>query len=99
MADDRGLQAPNDSVDEEEIIRTLALELEESFIAFLHEEIGFDDLTFGVFDTLQAVHAVQSGSYSVEYVDDETPTQMQEELAQKPARTGSKARRGGPHRK
>ena len=100
MAHDHTHHGDGEAVDEEEIVRTLAHELEDSFIAYLHDEIGFDDLTFEVFDTLQAVHAVQTGSYSVEYLDDEeSPTEMQEELAQEPARTGSQSRKGGSRRK
>ena len=95
MANGGTRQGSGESVDAEEIIRTLAHELEDSFLAYLHDEIGFDDLTFEMFDTLQAVHAVQSGSYSVEYLDEETPTEMQEDLAQEPARAGKEGRRGG----
>lgn len=98
MADDGGRDEAQEPVDEEEIVRTLARELEDSFIAFLHDEIGFDDLTFEAFDTLQAVHAVRTGSYSVEYVDDESPTEMQENLAQEPERTGPQGKRGGSRR-
>ncbi len=69
---------PQPSDEQEQIVRSLATELEQSFFEYLHGDIGFPELTFEVFDTLQAVHAVATGEYTVEYgeedeLDDESP--------------------------
>lgn len=87
--------------DEEQIVRTLARETEDSFLNYLHGEIEFDELTFELFDTLQAIHAVRTGGYTIEYVDDEEEaTETQEELAQEPAREGpARASRGKKRRR
>ncbi|MBX5445453.1 hypothetical protein [Sphaerobacter sp.] len=75
------------AADEEQIVSTLVDELRDSFLGYLHGSIGFDELTFEVFDTLQAVHAVRSGHYTVEYLDDEdTVVEAMEELTQEPLR-------------
>jgi hypothetical protein len=89
MADERG--GPAEPSEQQEIMRSLARELENSFLEYLGGDIGFDELTFEVFDTLQAVHAVANGSYTVEYVDEqEAVTKEQEDLAQEPAREAGK---------
>ena len=62
---------PQPSDEQEEIVRSLATELEQSFLEYLRGDIGFDEVTFEVFDTLQAVHAVATGQYTVEYDEEE----------------------------
>lgn len=74
---------PQPSDEQEQIVRSLSTELEQSFLEFLHGDIGFDEVTFEVFDTLQAVHAVTTGQYTVEYDEDEEESdiEMPEEIA------------------
>lgn len=75
------------AADEEQIVCTAVDELRDSFLGYLHGAIGFDELTFEVFDTLQAVHAVRSGRYTIEYLDEEdTVIDEMEELSQEPVR-------------
>lgn len=92
MADQFGGR-PQPSDEQEQIVRSLATELEESFLEYLRGDIGFDEVTFEVFDTLQAVHAVATGQYSVEYdeeEEDEPDLEMPEEIAP----TDTKSRQG-----
>ncbi len=71
----------------EQIVRSLVSDLEDAFLGYLRGDIGFDELTFDVFDTLQAVHAVARGNFSIEYVEGEDEdVEEQEELAQEPSR-------------
>lgn len=86
MSDSRRRDAEHPEGEAEEIVRGLAHDLEDVFLGYLRGEIPFDELTFRTFDTLQAVHAVGTGSYTVEYVDEESDTAEQEELAQEPVR-------------
>lgn len=98
MAQDRERDDGSQASDDEQIIRSLARSLEDAFVAYLRDEISFDELTFEMFDTLQAVHAVAAGNYSVEFVEEgEAATEIKEERVQKPAR--APAKRPGPRRK
>jgi hypothetical protein len=59
------------SEEQVQIVRSLSTELEQTFLEYLRGDIGFAEVTFEVFDTLQAVHAVATGQYSVEYEEED----------------------------
>lgn len=100
MSDQEDRLLSEAAADEEQIVSTLVDELRDAFLGYLHGALGFDELTFEVFDTLQAVHAVRSGSYSIEYVDeiDEAIEEM-EDLSQEPVREEPRDRGRGKRRR
>lgn len=84
---------PEPSDEQLEIVRSLATELEASFLEYLRGDIGFADVTFEVFDTLQAVHAVATGQYTVEY-DEEEEDEWDLEMPEEITPTDTKPRQG-----
>lgn len=87
------------AADQEHIVRTLTRDLEESSMRYLHGEIDFADLTFEMFETLQAIHAVRAGAYTIEYIEAEEDDEEDdlEELTQEPPRERPPRPRGGRH--
>lgn len=64
--------SPEELADEQEqIAREIGQELTEAFVGFVHGEIDFEDLTFGVFDVLSDLSVVASGEYDLETVEEE----------------------------
>lgn len=82
---------PQPSDEQEQIVRSLSTELEQSFFEYLRGDIGFAELTFEVFDTLQAVHAVATGEYTVEYGEEE---EFDDESSDESVSTETKGRNG-----
>jgi hypothetical protein len=84
-----------------QIARAIGQELTDAFVGFVRGRIGFDALTFGVYDAMSDLHAVASGDYELSAddhdhdhhhdehehgYDEEEAIEEQEELAQEPSR-------------
>lgn len=57
--------------EQEQIAREIGKELTDAFVGYVHGEIDFEDLSFGVFDVLSDLSVVASGEYDLETMDDE----------------------------
>lgn len=64
--------SPEDlAAEQEQIAREIGRELTEAFVDFVHGEVDFEDLTFGIFDAMSDLSVVASGEYELESLDDE----------------------------
>lgn len=63
-ADDKGAE-------QEQLAREIGEELTDAFVAYVHGDVAFEDLTFGVFDALSDLHVIASGDYVLEEGGDE----------------------------
>ncbi len=57
------------SDEQEQLAREIGDELTEAFVAYVHGDVPFEDLTFGVFDALSDLHVIASGEYEIEEDD------------------------------
>ena len=57
--------------EQEQIAREIGKELTDAFVGYVHGQIDFEDLTFGVFDVLSDLSVVASGEYDLETMEDE----------------------------
>lgn len=57
--------------EQEHLAREIGEELTLAFVAYVRGEVGFDDLTFGVFDALSDLHVIAGGDYVLDDSDDE----------------------------
>ena len=89
-------------VEQETLVRDIGGELTEHFLSYIRGELGFDDLTFLVYESLEDLHVIASGEYELEYFEDEDEGEgegegegeydeekaiaEQEDLAQEPSR-------------
>ena len=87
-------------VEQETLVRDIGGELTEHFLSYIRGELGFDDLTFLVYESLEDLHVIASGEYELEYIEDEDEDEdedegeydeekaiaEQEDLAQEPSR-------------
>lgn len=85
-----------------DIARAIGQELTDAFVGYVRGRIGFDELTFGVYDAMSDLHAVAAGEYELASDDDhdddhdhhghhhhhhdDDAIEEQEELAQEPVR-------------
>jgi ABC-type Zn2+ transport system substrate-binding protein/surface adhesin len=53
-----------------QIARAIGQELTDAFVGYVRGRIGFDELTFGVYDAMSDLHAVASGDYELTDGDD-----------------------------
>ena len=67
----RDLNADELAAEQEQIAREIGRELTEAFVSFVHGEVDFEDLTFGIFDAMSDLSVVASGEYELESMDDE----------------------------
>lgn len=67
----RDLTSDELAEEQEQIAREVGSELTEAFVEFVHGNLDFEDLTFGVFDALSDLSVVASGEYELESMDDE----------------------------
>jgi hypothetical protein len=51
------------------VVDSIADEMTELFHEYTRGEIGFEELSFEMFDTLQTLHALAHGNVSIEYGD------------------------------
>lgn len=64
--------SPEDlAAEQEQIAREIGRELTEAFVDFVHGEVDFEDLTFGIFDAMSDLSVVASGEYELESLDNE----------------------------
>ena len=64
--------SPEELADEQEqIAREIGNELTEAFVGYVHGEVDFEDLTFGIFDVLSDLSVVASGEYDLETLDED----------------------------
>jgi hypothetical protein len=83
-------------VEQETLVRDIGGELTEHFLSYIRGELGFDDLTFLVYESLEDLHVIASGEYELEYIEDEDEDEgeydeekaiaEQEDFAQEPSR-------------
>ncbi len=67
----RDLSPEELAAEQEQIAREIGRELTDAFVGYVHGEIDFEDLTFGVFDVLSDLSVVASGEYDLETLDDD----------------------------
>lgn len=67
----RELTAEELIAEQEQIAREIGRELTEAFVSYVHGEVDFEDLTFGIFDAMSDLSVVASGEYELESLDDE----------------------------
>lgn len=56
--------------EQEQLAREIGEELTDAFVAYVHGDVAFEDLTFGVFDALSDLHVIASGDYVLEDTDE-----------------------------
>lgn len=66
----RDLNADELAAEQEQIAREIGRELTEAFVSFVHGEVDFEDLTFGIFDAMSDLSVVASGEYELESMDE-----------------------------
>lgn len=67
----RDLTPEDLAAEQEQIAREIGRELTEAFVSYVHGEVDFEDLTFGLFDAMSDLSVVASGEYELETLDDE----------------------------
>jgi hypothetical protein len=67
----RDLDPEELAAEQEQIAREIGRELTEAFVGYVHGEIDFEDLTFGIHDAMSDLSVVASGEYELETLDDE----------------------------
>lgn len=67
----RELSTDELAAEQEQIAREIGRELTEAFVSFVHGEVDFEDLTFGLFDAMSDLSVVASGEYELETMDDD----------------------------
>jgi hypothetical protein len=55
----------NKEAEQIQIARAIGQELTDAFVGYVRGRIGFDELTFGVYDAMSDLHAVASGDYEL----------------------------------
>lgn len=65
MSDHQGVSADKRE-EQEQLARDIGRELTDAFVAYVRGGVGFDDLTFGVYDALGDLHVIASGEYELE---------------------------------
>jgi hypothetical protein len=80
-----------DPAEQETLARTLATDLTELFVHFVHGDVSFADVTFETYEALQDLYIIASGDYELEYEDADEydvieATEEQEDLSQEPSR-------------
>lgn len=66
--------------DRESVITALAEDMTELFHGYIAGDVAFDELTFEMYDTLQTLHAIATGDFTIEYEyeDAEDPDDLAE---------------------
>ena len=52
--------------EQEQLAREIGEEITDAFVAYVRGDVGFEDLTFGVFDALSDLHVIAGGDYVLE---------------------------------
>lgn len=53
-----------------QLAREIGEELTDAFIAYVKNDVSFEDLTFGVYDALSDLHVIAGGNYELTGDDD-----------------------------
>lgn len=59
------------SEEQEQIAREIGGDITDAFVEYVHGNLQFEDLVFGVFDALSDLSVVASGEYELEEMGDE----------------------------
>ena len=59
------------SEEQEQIAREIGGDITDAFVEYVHGNLQFEDLVFGIFDALSDLSVVASGEYELEEMDDE----------------------------
>ncbi len=59
----------NKEAEQIDLARQIGAELTDAFVGYVRGRIGFDELTFGVYDAMSDLHAVASGDYELALED------------------------------
>lgn len=62
-------QSSGNEAEQIQLAREIGAALSEAFVAYVRDQVTFEDLSFGVYDALHDLHVVRSGEY--ELVDDD----------------------------
>lgn len=88
-----GAMMEKDPAEQEMLARGIGNELTEIFVGYVRGEYDFAEASFAAYDVLEDLHAIATGDYELEEdgdIDDEydvdEATEIQEDLAQEPAR-------------
>lgn len=65
------LSAEGLSEEQEQIAREIGGDITDAFVEYVHGNLQFEDLVFGVFDALSDLSVVASGEYELEEMGDE----------------------------
>lgn len=68
----RDLSPDELATEQEQIAREIGREITEAFVSYVHGEVDFEDLTFGLFDALSDLSVVASGEYELETLEEDT---------------------------
>ncbi len=94
--DDEGLAEREISdAERDEIVDELVADMGDLFKGYVRGEVGFDDLSFEMYDTLRTLNALYSGDVIIEYEEIEIDEFDEfDELAGEPTGNGSPAASG-----
>lgn len=59
------------SEEQEQIAREIGGDITDAFVEYVHGNLQFEDLVFGIFDALSDLSVVASGEYELEEMGDE----------------------------
>lgn len=59
------------SEEQEQIAREIGGDITDAFVEYVHGNLQFEDLVFGIFDALSDLSVVASGEYELEETGDE----------------------------
>lgn len=65
------LSAEGLSEEQEQIAREIGGDITDAFVEYVHGNLQFEDLVFGIFDALSDLSVVASGEYELEEMGDE----------------------------
>lgn len=65
------LSAEGLSEEQEQIAREIGGDITDAFVEYVHGNLQFEDLVFGVFDALSDLSVVASGEYELEEMGDD----------------------------
>lgn len=67
----RDLNPEELAAEQEDIARNIGQEITEAFVGYVHGEIDFEDLSFGIYDALSDLSVVASGEYELETLEED----------------------------
>lgn len=64
-------QPSGNEAEQIQLAREIGTALSDAFVAYVRDQVTFEDLTFGVYDALHDLHVVRSGEYELLEEDEE----------------------------